>query len=89
MHDHTVHRDSLIDLVPIHLDKRKCLPLDRHDHSPYDMPHRMDTLPLVCLKYLGMVVLSPVLLALYNLVRIAYIGTVHKSFLFHLGANKP
>ena len=89
MHDHTVHRDSLIDLAPIHLDKRKYLPLDRHDHSPYDMPHRMDTLPLVCLKHLGMVVLSPLPLALYNLVRIAYIGTVHKSFLFHLGANKP
>ena len=89
MHDHRVHRDNLIDLAPIHLDKRKYLPQGHYDYSPRNTPHKMDTLHRAYLEYLGTVVLSPVVLALYILVKIAYIGTIHKNFLFHLGANIP
>ena len=89
MHDHTVHRDSLIGLAPIHHDRKICLPRDHYDGSPYSTAHKMDTLRPAYLKYLGTVILSPVVPAPYNLAKTAYIGTVHRSFLFHLGANRP
>ena len=89
MHDHTVRRGSLIGLAPIHHDRKICLPQDHYDGSTYDTPHRMDTLRPAYLKYLGTVILSPVVPALYSLAKTAYIGIIHRSFLFHLGVNRP